>query len=89
MKKANRKYVRYEHKGKRFSSYRDFTKSVRKSEHDMRNWKETTGFFSGILLRPVGNRRHKQFSKAGYWVNEYWNRIQEERSRACWGGPLY
>lgn len=89
MKKANLKNVRYAHEGKRFSSYKDFAKSVRKSERDMRNWKETTGFFSGILLKPVGNRRHKQFSRAGYWVNQYWNFIQEERSRARWGGPLY
>ena len=88
MKKANRNSYRYTHNGKKFSSYHDFMKAVRKSEHEAHNWKVTEGFFAGILLKPFGQRRSKQFNKVAKWKDAYYAKLETERSRACWGGEL-
>lgn len=88
MKKANRSNYRYTNDGKSFSSYREFSKAVRKSQHINHNWKVTTGWFSGILLKPIGGRRSKQYSKANHWDDLYWERIEAERANARWGGEL-
>lgn len=89
MKKSNRKDVRYSHEGKKYSSYKQFMKAVHKSEHIAHNWKVTNGFFKGILLKPIGGRRFKQLHKANKWLAAHYEKIEAERSRARWGGPLY
>ena len=88
MKKVNRNNYRYTHDGKEYASYHDFMKAVRKSEHEVHNWKVTKGFFAGILLKPFGQRKNKQFSKASEWRAAYYARLEAERSRARWGGEF-
>ena len=88
MKKANRSSYRYTHDGKKYASYHDFMKAVRKSEHDAHNWKVTKGFFAGILLKPFGQRRNKQFNKATKWEAAHYTKLEAEHANARWGGEI-